>query len=113
MEFHDECDSLNIDFNNSVAVLIMMGSNKKINMWTLDDDGCLRGGGVEASGTPMFSIDLGADILYTRGHTGPLESNVDIGIGNSNKNVEHGTKFIIGILEASLRSAFLVMSDFG
>lgn len=32
--------------------------DEMINIWTLDDDACLRGGGVEASWTPMFSIDI-------------------------------------------------------
>lgn len=57
-----------IEFKNSVAVIIMVDQlnyvnrdwrlDEKINMWTLNDEACLRGGGVEASWTPMFSIDI-------------------------------------------------------
>lgn len=57
-----------IEFNNTVAVIMLMGSDKKINMWTLDDDACLRGGGVEASWTPMFSIDLGTPAHLIHGY---------------------------------------------
>lgn len=49
-----------IDFNNSIAVNIIRGvQNDKINLWTLDDIECLRGGGVgvEASWTLMLCID--------------------------------------------------------
>ncbi|KAK1352854.1 hypothetical protein POM88_052692 [Heracleum sosnowskyi] len=58
----DDDETRVIEFNKSIAVIILWDSglndNKKINMWSLDDDECLRGGGVEASWTPMFSIDL-------------------------------------------------------
>ncbi|XP_063943380.1 putative F-box protein At4g21240 [Daucus carota subsp. sativus] len=58
-----------IEYNKSVAVIMLwanalnddrtgQGFNKAINMWKLEDDSCLRGGGVEASWTLMFSIDL-------------------------------------------------------
>ncbi|KAK1360082.1 F-box domain-containing protein [Heracleum sosnowskyi] len=53
-------DARIIEFNDSIAVIVSMAneSNDKINMWTLDDEACLCGGGVEASWTLMFSVDL-------------------------------------------------------
>nr|XP_017229266.1 PREDICTED: uncharacterized protein LOC108204378 [Daucus carota subsp. sativus] len=42
--------------------------NKKINMWMLDDDACLKGGGVEASWTIMFSIDLAMPAVLYNGY---------------------------------------------
>ncbi|XP_063943455.1 F-box/kelch-repeat protein At3g06240-like [Daucus carota subsp. sativus] len=59
-----------IEYNKSIAVITLWANalyddwtdhrrfNKAINMWKLEDDSCLRGGGVEASWTLMFSIDL-------------------------------------------------------
>ena len=58
-----------IEFNNSIAVIqvwahglngdvAVEGLKKKINIWTLDGDACLRVGGGEVSWTLMFSIDL-------------------------------------------------------
>ncbi|KAK1352871.1 F-box domain-containing protein [Heracleum sosnowskyi] len=56
-----------IEFNKSIGVIILrdngLNDNKKAYMWTLDDEACLRGGGVEASWTLMFSIDLEAKIV--------------------------------------------------
>ncbi|KAK1352855.1 hypothetical protein POM88_052693 [Heracleum sosnowskyi] len=60
IEFKDE-DTRIIEFNKSIVVIMLWDKGRnddhKINMWMLDDDACL-GGGVEASWTPMFSIDL-------------------------------------------------------
>ncbi|KAL6526132.1 hypothetical protein OROMI_029772 [Orobanche minor] len=58
-----------IEYNKCISVIILMHIGRsgdefdcrfyeKINVWMLDDDACLRGGGVEASWTPMLSIDL-------------------------------------------------------
>ncbi|KAK1352970.1 F-box domain-containing protein [Heracleum sosnowskyi] len=57
-----------VEFNKSVGVVILINAwnrdkndrrlDKKINMWSLDDDACLRGGGAEALWTIMFSIDV-------------------------------------------------------
>ncbi|XP_017256543.1 uncharacterized protein LOC108226103 [Daucus carota subsp. sativus] len=49
-----------IECNKAIAVAIAMenGLDAKINMWTLDDDACLRAGGVVASWTLMLSVDL-------------------------------------------------------
>ncbi|KAK1352856.1 F-box domain-containing protein [Heracleum sosnowskyi] len=58
---HDIITSI-IEFNKSIVVIKLWdkGCNdgQKINMWMLDDDACLGGGGVEASWTPMFSINV-------------------------------------------------------
>ncbi|KAL8106738.1 hypothetical protein AgCh_023484 [Apium graveolens] len=56
--FHDDISVIKliyIERSDDVRDLIY---NVKINVCALDDDACLRGGGVEASWTPMFSIDL-------------------------------------------------------
>nr|XP_017255538.1 PREDICTED: putative F-box protein At1g32420 [Daucus carota subsp. sativus] len=67
-----------IEFNKSIAVIIVwdygLNDDKKINLWTLDDDACLRGGGVEASWPLMFSIDLGMPLDFIHGYS----SNGDI-----------------------------------
>ncbi|XP_017239277.1 putative F-box protein At1g47790 [Daucus carota subsp. sativus] len=65
-----------IAFNNSVAVVMLMESNKKINFWTLDDGTtCLRGRGLEASWTPMLSIVLTipASLIYGYFSNGNLQ----------------------------------------
>ncbi|XP_074337935.1 F-box protein CPR1-like [Apium graveolens] len=64
----DDDEARITEFNNSVAVIISRNEldvyktdwrlDQKIYVWMLDDDTCLSGGGVEASWTPMFSIDL-------------------------------------------------------
>ncbi|XP_074334002.1 F-box/kelch-repeat protein At3g23880-like [Apium graveolens] len=70
---HHVCDKARIiEYKKSVAIVILVNAlnndktdrrfdkklTKKINMWSLDDDACLRGGGVEASWTIMLSIDF-------------------------------------------------------
>ncbi|XP_074323618.1 putative F-box protein At3g16210 [Apium graveolens] len=51
------------EFNASIAVIIFkkMGENQSsalINLWALDDEASLRGGGIEASWTLMLNIDV-------------------------------------------------------
>ncbi|KAK1352857.1 F-box domain-containing protein [Heracleum sosnowskyi] len=76
-DVHDDDDSEYdetriIEFNNSIAVITLWdkgwNNGKKINMWTLDDDACLSDGGVEASWTTMFSIDLAASAYLVLGY---------------------------------------------
>ncbi|XP_074333996.1 putative F-box protein At1g47790 [Apium graveolens] len=67
---HNYCYDYIIKFKNSIAfIIILNGLNdddnetdprlcEKISMWSLDDDACLRDGGVEPSWTIMFSIDF-------------------------------------------------------
>ncbi|XP_074334000.1 F-box/kelch-repeat protein At3g23880-like [Apium graveolens] len=77
---HDEARI--IEFNKSIAIAILINASnddetdwkldrmldKKINMWSLDDDTCLSGGGVEASWTMMFSIDLAMPVELCLGY---------------------------------------------
>ncbi|XP_074348663.1 F-box protein CPR1-like [Apium graveolens] len=69
-------DARIIEFNYTIACIISMRgtSNDKINMWTLDDEACLRGGGVEASWTLMFTVglDLSVQYVYSYFRTGDL-----------------------------------------
>nr|XP_017255439.1 PREDICTED: putative F-box protein At3g10240 [Daucus carota subsp. sativus] len=67
-----------IELDKSIAVITLWADalngdsggrlNKKINMWMLDDDACLKGGGVEASWTIMFSIDLAMPAVLYNGY---------------------------------------------
>lgn len=61
-----------IEFNKSIGVIILrdtgLNGDKKVYMCTLDDEACLHGGGVEASWTLMFSIDLGMRAYITHGY---------------------------------------------
>lgn len=59
-----------IEFNDSVAVLLANDKESKSNikLWTLDNEECLRGGGVEASWTPNFSIDLDLSVQFVHGY---------------------------------------------
>ncbi|KAK1352851.1 F-box domain-containing protein [Heracleum sosnowskyi] len=68
-------DARIIEFNNSVAVVQMRNTfnfvdknfvfDGKINIWTLNDDACLHGSGVEASWTLLCSIDtVAAEIIH-------------------------------------------------
>ncbi|KAK1352873.1 F-box domain-containing protein [Heracleum sosnowskyi] len=67
-----------IEFNKSIAVVILLIAynddksngelDNKINMWSLDDDACLRGGGVVPSWTIMFSIDLVTPVELSLGY---------------------------------------------
>ncbi|XP_063943418.1 F-box/kelch-repeat protein At3g06240-like [Daucus carota subsp. sativus] len=84
-----------IEYNKSIAVITLWANalnddwtdhkrfNKAINLWKLEDDSCLRGDGVEASWTLMFSIDLPmrpAHLLngyYSNGDLVLLVANVD------------------------------------
>ncbi|KAK1362860.1 F-box domain-containing protein [Heracleum sosnowskyi] len=55
-----------IDFKDSVAICI--GFIKKVDLWTLDDEACFRGGGeINASWTMMFSIGLSEPLDYVEG----------------------------------------------
>ncbi|XP_017220126.1 F-box protein CPR1-like [Daucus carota subsp. sativus] len=57
----EECYHARIaDFKDSIAVIISHDEelSGKINLWTLDDEACLRGGRVKASWTFMLSIDV-------------------------------------------------------
>lgn len=55
------------DFNDSVAVFMFEDFNGNINLWTLDDEACLHGGGVKASWTLMLSTNVGGQIIYVEG----------------------------------------------
>ncbi|KAK1392881.1 F-box domain-containing protein [Heracleum sosnowskyi] len=55
-----------IDFNGSVGIITKGCESKAYNLWTLDDEACLRGGGVKASWTPRLSIDVDCPMPYPR-----------------------------------------------
>lgn len=59
-----------IEVNDSVGVVLAndIKWKSKIRLWTLDDEACLRGGGVEASWTLMFSIDVGLSVQFVHGY---------------------------------------------
>lgn len=47
-------------FMDSIAVIIFFeDEGNEIKLWTLDDEACIRGAGVKASWTMMFTIDVG------------------------------------------------------
>ena len=46
------------EYNGSVAASVFQKSENKVKLWTLDDEACLRGGGVEASWTMKLSCDI-------------------------------------------------------
>ncbi|KAK1392879.1 hypothetical protein POM88_011935 [Heracleum sosnowskyi] len=48
-----------IDFKGSIGIITSKGyESNAYNLWTLDDEACLHGGGVNASWTPRLSIDV-------------------------------------------------------
>ena len=47
------------DFNDSISVCIYNKLDDKLKLWTLDDEACLRGGGVEVSWTIKLNIEVG------------------------------------------------------
>ncbi|KAK1380027.1 F-box domain-containing protein [Heracleum sosnowskyi] len=53
-------------FKDSIA-FISYQYRDKINLWTLDDEACFRGSGVEASWTKMLSIDVGVRLKCVKG----------------------------------------------
>ncbi|KAK1371065.1 hypothetical protein POM88_037157 [Heracleum sosnowskyi] len=67
-----ESNACIIEFNKSIGVIILrdtgLNADKKVYMCTLDDEACLRGGGVEASWALMFSIDLVMRAYITHGY---------------------------------------------
>ncbi|XP_017251403.1 F-box protein At1g30790-like [Daucus carota subsp. sativus] len=63
-------DARIVDFKDSIAVMFSNDEelrSGKINLWILDDEACLRGGGVEASWTFMLNIDVGKQLGYLKG----------------------------------------------
>ncbi|KAK1386365.1 F-box domain-containing protein [Heracleum sosnowskyi] len=63
------CDACIADFKDSIAVIIFNFKEERdrIKLWTLDDEACLRGAGVEASWTMMLSIDVGMHLDWVYG----------------------------------------------
>ncbi|KAK1386385.1 F-box domain-containing protein [Heracleum sosnowskyi] len=55
------------DFKDSIAVILSNFDDDMINLWTLDDEACLRGVGVEASWTMMLTIDVGVRVDWVYG----------------------------------------------
>ena len=58
------------EFDASIALLLWRNKNSsnQIDMWKLDDEACLRGGGVEASWTIVFSVDLDLTVDSVHGY---------------------------------------------
>ncbi|XP_074379552.1 F-box/LRR-repeat protein At2g43260-like [Apium graveolens] len=54
-----------INFNDSIAIITSTGYKlNAYNLWTLDDEACLRGSGVEASWTLKLSIGVDCAVDY-------------------------------------------------
>ncbi|KAL1832730.1 hypothetical protein ACET3Z_002381 [Daucus carota] len=69
-EPREECyDARIVDFKDSIAVITSDDKelSGKLNLWTLDDEACLRGGRVKALWTFMLSIDVGVHLMYVKG----------------------------------------------
>ncbi|XP_074364618.1 uncharacterized protein LOC141705622 [Apium graveolens] len=60
------------NFKDSIAVIIYKRSNYqpiyKLNLWALDNVECLRGGGIDASWTLIFNIDVNLPIDFVKGY---------------------------------------------
>ncbi|XP_074364582.1 F-box/WD-40 repeat-containing protein 1-like [Apium graveolens] len=60
------------NFKDSIAVIIYKRSNYqriyKLNLWALDNVECLRGGGIDASWTLIFNIDVNLPIDFVQGY---------------------------------------------
>ena len=69
------------DFNDSIAVYMFEFLESKIKLWTLDDEACLRGSGVEASWTLMLSNDVGVELVAVEGLFNNVEFLVMAGSG--------------------------------
>nr|XP_017250819.1 PREDICTED: F-box protein At2g40910-like [Daucus carota subsp. sativus] len=55
----DPEDTCIAEYYDSIAVMMCERSENKVKLWTLDDEACLSGGGVEASWTMKLSFDVG------------------------------------------------------
>ncbi|KAK1386367.1 F-box domain-containing protein [Heracleum sosnowskyi] len=85
-------DTCVADFKDSVAVIIFNFSEKvdRIKLWSLDDEACLRGVGVEASWTMMLTIDVGVRVDWVFGIFNSVElllASGDLFLYNLNKKV--------------------------
>lgn len=61
IELPTECLCLLLQQLQCTIVVITSQINERIhtfNLWTLDDEACLRGGGVEASWSEILSVDV-------------------------------------------------------
>ncbi|XP_074341844.1 uncharacterized protein LOC141679239 [Apium graveolens] len=60
------------NFKDSIAVIIYKRSNYqpiyKLNLWALDNVECLLGGGIDASWTLIFNIDVNLPIDFVQGY---------------------------------------------
>ncbi|XP_017230347.2 F-box/kelch-repeat protein At3g23880-like [Daucus carota subsp. sativus] len=77
--YEAEANTRIIEFNKSVGVIVLWANaldyelsdwrwNKKVELWKLDDEACLRGGGDEASWTLMFSLKFDRPALLRNGY---------------------------------------------
>ncbi|XP_074364465.1 F-box/kelch-repeat protein At3g23880-like [Apium graveolens] len=55
------------NFNDTIAVIFCTMDNGKIQLWTLDNEACLCGGGVQALWTKVLSIDVGLPLYLVEG----------------------------------------------
>ncbi|XP_063949007.1 F-box protein At4g11590-like [Daucus carota subsp. sativus] len=60
----DPEDTCIAEYYDSIAVMMCERSENKVKLWTLDDEACLSGGGVEASWTMKLSFDVGDQHFY-------------------------------------------------
>ena len=77
--YEAEANTRIIEINKSVGVIVLWANaldyemsdwrwNKKVKLWKLDDEACLRGGGDEASWTLMFSLKFDRPALLRNGY---------------------------------------------
>ncbi|KAK1398638.1 F-box domain-containing protein [Heracleum sosnowskyi] len=70
------------DFKDTITVIFFVVDDGEIQLWTLDDEACLHGGGVEALWTNVLSIDVGVPLLFVEG----LFNNFQIFVVNRDKD---------------------------
>ncbi|WOH12843.1 hypothetical protein DCAR_0832352 [Daucus carota subsp. sativus] len=56
-------------YKDTIAFIVSysIADSAKINLWTLDNEACLSGGGVEASWTKVLSLDVGVPFNFVEG----------------------------------------------
>ncbi|XP_063938218.1 F-box protein At5g07610-like isoform X2 [Daucus carota subsp. sativus] len=65
---HSLYDTQDVVFKDSIAfIAYMIDKPHRINLWTLDDEACLRGGGVQASWTLKLNIGLDEQFFDVQG----------------------------------------------
>ncbi|KAK1398267.1 F-box domain-containing protein [Heracleum sosnowskyi] len=55
------------EFNDSISVSAYAKFDDKVNLWTLDSEACLQGGGVKVSWTKILSVHVGLPLDWVAG----------------------------------------------